>query len=198
MSIVRHCKCSCFTFGGILERRNNERIADEPAQLFEDRFQTHRRVSGVRGCFSPPGGFLVCRCLLFGGTLQQEHHGAAQLRLGGAKLYRLRVEGGFSIASHGEGVVDVIEDYENLQILKQHGSLMYVACATAVQDQMPVDGKAAEQIVTVDFLHKYIRLGESYNVLSDRLVASVCTKCCRYLHRKVFGKSHRFHDSMLF
>ena len=35
-------------------------------------------------------------------------------------------------------------------------------------------------------------------VLSDRLVASVCTKCCRYLRRKVFGKSHRFHDSMLF
>ena len=35
-------------------------------------------------------------------------------------------------------------------------------------------------------------------LLSDRLVASVCAKCCRYLRRKVFGKSHRFHDSMLF
>ena len=29
--------------------------------------------------------------------------------------------------------------------------------AQVFEDQMPVEGKAAEQIVTVDFLHKYIR-----------------------------------------
>eukprot|EP00913_Durusdinium_trenchii_P000399 g366.t1 len=46
-----------------------------------------------------------------------------------------------------------------------------------LQDQMPVDGKAAEQIVTVDFLHKYIRFAKRRTpVLNDEASKAVTEK----------------------
>ena len=64
--------------------------------------------------------------------------------------------------------------------------------------QRPPDGRGSfdGSKHTAEIGHREVRLENE--ILSDRLVASVCTKCCRYLRRKVFGKSHRFHDSMLF
>jgi len=49
--------------------------------------------------------------------------------------------------------------------------------AQLFEDQMPVDGKAAEQIVTVDFLHKYIRFAKRRTpVLNDEASKAVTEK----------------------